>query len=290
MSAIVLWKRIPVIIRAVLIGFLVAGAGTTPWAILVNLNFKYVSFVPWAVPITAVYLWLFWRYLQGEGWPQSTAEIRKQICRANSLSDDTWSAALLAGIAGLVFIVLFQSVLSRMVAVPTQPSQHLPHVSILTLFFSVVMSAIVAGVAEEAAFRGYMQKPLEKRYGPLIALLVVGVAFGFAHFSHPKVTIAFMPYYLTVAAVYGMLAYLTNSVFPSMVLHAGGNMLSSLGFVMTRSMEEQVKAKSAPLIWETGTDTTFWISSGAALIVGTISVLAYRRLAIVARKESLIKN
>ena len=55
-----LWRRLPVIIRAGLTGLAAATAGTLPWALLVSLNAKYGSAVPWAVPPTALYLWLFW--------------------------------------------------------------------------------------------------------------------------------------------------------------------------------------------------------------------------------------
>src|ERR687898_274899 len=97
-----LWQRLPVILRAVLTGSIVAMAGTVPWALLVAANIKHWSAVPWAVPPTALYLWLFWRYVQGAGWPRSTAQARRTNCRANRLSDEVWGAALLAGVLGLV--------------------------------------------------------------------------------------------------------------------------------------------------------------------------------------------
>ncbi|HEV9036580.1 MAG TPA: type II CAAX endopeptidase family protein, partial [Puia sp.] len=201
-------------------GLVVAAIGTTPWAFLVGLNFKYASAVPWAVPVTAVYLWFYWRYFTGAwGPPRSNLEARKKLCRANALSDEVWGAALLAGVAGLAFIVVSQTVLDRMIRLPMQATDELPHVPVLMLFFSIIMGAIVAGVAEESAFRGYMQGPLERRHGPVVAILTVGVLFGFAHFSHPEVGFAMMPYYIIVATVYGMLAYFTNSILPSLVLH-----------------------------------------------------------------------
>ena len=38
------------------------------------------------------------------------------------------------------------------------------------------MQSIVAGVTEEAAFRGYMQSIIERRYGIVMAILVNGIA------------------------------------------------------------------------------------------------------------------
>ena len=85
-----LWQRLPVIVRAVLVGSTVSAAGILPWVFLVAWNQKWLMSVPWAVLPTALYLWLFWRYLQGAGWPQSTAEARRTGLRANRLSSDVW--------------------------------------------------------------------------------------------------------------------------------------------------------------------------------------------------------
>ena len=144
------------------------------------------------------------------------------------------------------------------------------------------MSAVVAGIAEESSFRGYMQGPIERRHGPVIAILVTGSLFGFAHFTHPEVTLILMPYYLAVAAVYGALAYLTNSILPSMVLHAGGNVLGAIDLFGGVVRSGRIGAP-APLIWETGADASFWISCFAALIVGAAAVWAYSALAKVVR-------
>lgn len=279
-----LWDKIPIIIRAIIIGFLVSAAGTTPWAVLVSLNLKFGSIFPWAVIITGIYLWFYWRYLQGAWWPKSTTEIRKKNCRANPMSDQVWGAAILAGISGLVFIVLFQAVLSRIVRLPTQAVQDLSHIPLLTLFCFVIMSGVVAGVAEEAGFRGYMQRPIEKRYGPVTAILVVGIVFGFAHFSHAEVTLVFIPYYITVSAVYGMLAYLTDSILPSMVLHTAGNILSSVGLLMQNNTQTHISPSPVKLIWESGADKEFWITSGAAFLTGAFVIWAYKILAAAVKK------
>ena len=65
---------------------------------------------------------------------------------------------------------------------------------------------------------------------------MTGSLFGFAHFTHPEVTLVLMPYYLAVAAIYGTLAYLTNSIWPSVVLHAGGNILGGDRLLRARSV------------------------------------------------------
>ena len=128
-----------------------------------------------------------------------------------------------------------------------------------------------------------MQGPIERRHGPAIAILLTGSVFGFAHFTHPETALILMPYYLAAAAIYGVLAYLTNSILPSVVLHAAGDVVSGLGLVAGGRAEWQASSRPTPLIWETGADASFWISCAAALVVGAVAFRAFAALAKVAR-------
>jgi membrane protease YdiL (CAAX protease family) len=130
-----------------------------------------------------------------------------------------WGPALFAGVVGLVSVLLLQRVLARLVALPDQQDLDPTKYPLVTMTLWVLMSAVVAGVTEEVAFRGYMQRPIEWRHGPVVAVLVTGVLFGLAHFTHPEVTLALLQYYLAYAAVYGTLDYLTDSILASVVLH-----------------------------------------------------------------------
>ena len=179
----VFWRRLPVVVRALLAGMAAAIAGTTPWALLVSENLEHWPTVPWAVPPTALLLWLYWRYLRGEGWPAATAAARRESCRANPVPDDAWGMAIFAGLLGLGALVLFLNVVNRMVRLPAQQMGDVGHVPVPTLFVFLIMSAIVAGVVEEAAFRGYMQGPIERHHGPALAIGVTGVSFGLLHFG-----------------------------------------------------------------------------------------------------------
>jgi membrane protease YdiL (CAAX protease family) len=265
-------------VRAVLTGFVVTAAGTLPWAALVSLNLKYMPEVPWAVPPTALYIWLYWKYVRGAGWPRLTSEDRRNNCRAHDLPGDVWPAAIGAGILGLVALVLFQSVYGRLVSLPTQASEDLSGVPTITLFVSLIMSAVVAGVTEESGLRGYMQRPLEQHYGPVVAILLTGVVFGFLHFTHREVTIVLLPWYMGVALVYGALAYLTNSILPCVVLHAGGNMLGAMQLLVTGRSEWQTSEIRQPLVWESGTDASFWISVLALGVMTAVAAFAYARI------------
>ncbi len=277
------WAQLPVIVRAIISGGLMATVGTVPWGLLAGLNLKHMPAVPWALIPAALFLWMFWRYARGDWWPRSTSEARRKSFRANSLPGEVWGAAMFAGVVGLVALVLMQRVMNRLVDLPQQQDGGLTKYPVLTVALLVAMGSVVAGVVEEGSFRGYMQGPIERRHGPVIAIVVTGLLFGFAHFTHPEVTVVLLPYYVAVAAVYGALAYFTNSIFPSMVLHAGGNMLAALDLFARGQSEWQASSSPAPLIWQTGTDASFWISLLAFLLVGSAAVWAYAGLAAVAR-------
>jgi membrane protease YdiL (CAAX protease family) len=145
------------------------------------------------------------------------------------------------------------------------------------------MASVVAGVVEETSFRGYLQKPIERLHGPVVAILITGTLFGLAHFTHPEVGIVLLPYYLAVAAVYGALASLTNSTFPSMVLHVAGNMFSYFGLFVRGRSEWQPSTTARPLIWQAGADVAFFRNLAALVVVGTLTVWAYTALARVVR-------
>jgi membrane protease YdiL (CAAX protease family) len=271
------WHSLPVVVRAILTGFIVTAAGTTPWAILASLNLKHWPEFPWAVPLTALYIWGFWKYVRGAGWPKSTAEARNKNCRAHDLSADAWAAAIGAGILGLWSLLLFQNIYGRLVTLP-MPTEDLSDVPVFTLVASLIMSAIVAGTTEESGLRGYMQRPLEQRYGPTVAILLTGTIFGLMHFTHREVTFALMPWYMGVALVYGALAYITDSIMPGVVLHAGGNMLGAIQLFGNGRSEWQTELTRKPLIWESGPDASFWITCVGFVVLTTATVWAYSML------------
>jgi hypothetical protein len=156
-----------------------------------------------------------------------------------------------------------------------------------TVFALLTMSAVVAGITEESGLRGYMQRPLEEHYGPVVAILVTGMMFGFLHFTHKEMTIALMPWYMGVALVYGALAYLTGSILPCVVLHAGGNILGAFLLLATGRAEWETTSVSKTLIWESGADAAFWLTVLGFGAVTTAAIWAYVGLARVVRNSRI---
>jgi membrane protease YdiL (CAAX protease family) len=283
-----LWQRLPVIVRAILAGVVVTAAGTLPWAFFVQANQLFWLRVPWAIVPTGLYLWIFWRYLKGEGWPSVTSQARRVSLRANTLSADAWGAALVAGMLGLMALLSLAGLLGRLVRMPSeaQPINVPPEMPSLTVFVLLLMASIVAGIVEEVGFRGYMQGPIERRHGPTVAILTTGVVFGLGHFlHHPDAVLPMLPFYLAAAAVYGGIAYLTNSILPSLVLHAGGDVFSLMRLWATGQPEWQLSAQPTPLVWDSGPDAAFWSYLAAFIVLGAFAVASYAALASATRSE-----
>jgi membrane protease YdiL (CAAX protease family) len=266
--------------EAVVIGMAVLIAGSIPKNLLFAANLKFLPGLPWAAVLTAGYLWLFWRYLDGHGPPESTRAARRDGLRANRLSGAVWTWALIAGAGGLVTLVLALRVANRLVVLPRQEFFDVTEVSVLTIVSLIVVGAVAAGIVEEASFRGYMQGAIERRYGPTIAILISGTVFGLAHYL--DVTPLLLPYYIAVAAIYGSLAWVTKSILPSIVLHTAGNVWSSSYLWQYGHAEWQATATPAPLVWEVGADGSFVRYVVAGLVAGGLTIAAYRQLARVA--------
>ena len=265
-----------IVVQAVVIGTMIVLVGTIPRNLLFAANLRYFTSVPWAVPLIAAYLWIFWWYLQGGGPPESTADERRASLRANRLSKRVWAWALLAGALGIASLVLVLRVVNRLVALPEQQLPDLSGVSDITVLSLILIAAPFAGVVEEAAFRGYMQGPIERRYGLPAAILITGTVFALVHLDFTPIL---WPYYVAAAAIYGTVTYLTNSILPAVVLHTSGNIYSNIDLWLHGQAEWQASQGPAALVWSTGADTSFWISLAALLAVCAGTAWAYLKLA-----------
>jgi hypothetical protein len=139
------------------------------------------------------------------------------------------------------------------------------------------MASIVAGVTEEAAFRGYMQGPIERRYGLAVAVLVTGTFFGLLHFpTHPAEVIWMLPYYIAVSAVYGGLTWAANSILPALVLHTVGDVVVLTRWWLTERPEWQIGPAPPSLVWESGIDSHFILAATASVAFVVATTVAYR--------------
>jgi membrane protease YdiL (CAAX protease family) len=278
------WQRVPIAIRALVIGAIVAAAATYPWAWLAAANMRDAPNVPWGALVMAAYLGAYLWYVTGRGWPASTAAFRRSNARVRGISSSAFGMAFIAGVFGLWSSVALLGLIRQLSHRPPPPPSNVVQLSPITVFSFVVMGSIVAGVVEEIAFRGYMQRPLERRYGPVAAILVTGLMFGLAHSSHTYWSLVLMPYYLAVGAVYGTMTYLTDSVIPSLTLHAVGDALEGL-FAVAATRPVIPSNNAAPPV--AGSTLALVVNVLVIAVTATAAILAFRGLASTVRDERL---
>lgn len=71
---------------------------------------------------------------------------------------------------------------------------------------------------------------------------------------------------------------MTNSTYPGMVLHAGGNLFSALGFFFQGRSEWELTASPPPTNWQGGPDPSFLANVAGLIVVGGAAAVAYRGL------------
>lgn len=275
------WRHVPVALRAVVTGAIVAAAATYPWAWLAAANMRHLPVVPWGPIVMLAYLWCFWQYVTGRGWPASTAAARRRLARVRPVSSSAFGMAIIAGIFGLWSSVALLRLIGKLTGRPSTGSADTGHLSAITILSFVLVGSLVAGVAEEIAFRGYMQRPLERRHGPVAAILVTGVAFGLAHGDHSYWSLASMPYYMAVGAVYGTMTYLTDSVVPALALHAIGDALDGL-LAVSGGSAARSSGGTAPVL---GPQSAMLVNVVVIVITASIAIWAFRALAAAVRHE-----
>jgi membrane protease YdiL (CAAX protease family) len=249
------WNWLPVIVRAIVLGWVLLTIGSTVTFLPLLGNLKFHPEIPWAFPMTVVVLAIYGAYFSGWGPPASTRDARKRLARSSLPSARIWRAAIPPMVFGIITLVALR-LLSPSLMPVRAPSVSIPLSSypLPTIIGALLSIAMIAAVTEEIAFRGYMQKPLEEAYGIVPAVLIVGIMFWVAHLDH-GITITHLPFQMSASIALGLLVYLTRSLIPAMIAHGAADILLQPAYLF-RHPEFVWKALSARPVWE-GVASTF---------------------------------
>jgi membrane protease YdiL (CAAX protease family) len=210
-------------VGAVLVGFVVLMLGGSVSGALMFANLKLAPTLPLFFPATVLWLWLFWRYVRGDGWPRSTSHRRRDWLLGGMPSPRVWVWALVAGGLALAAVMGIAFMTYRFAALPDAAYRApfevapFPPWTLVSIFAAV---ALTAAVVEEAAFRGYMLSGIRRGFGWAVGIGLVTILFYVAHLSHAYATLAFVPFFLAHGLVFGLLVFYTRSIVPGVVLHA----------------------------------------------------------------------
>jgi len=274
------WERIPIVARAIVVGFLVfAIVGSVAWTAIVIL-----IPAPWSIGAMAIVLWVYLRYVSGSWWPKATTESRRARFRATKLPMRVWKWSLIAALLAAVLLESSLVVAFRIIEFPAEAwalAYDFADAPIWQVWLFILMAALVAGITEEVGFRGYMQVPLEGRYGPAIGITIVSIVFVVAHLNQAWAGgggILIMLF--GISAVWGVLARVSGSLIPGIVSHTVAD-IANFSYWWT----DVAGAFDKRPISETGIDSHFilWIAVFVASLA--LFALAARRTA-AARQET----
>lgn len=125
--------------------------------------------------------------------------------------------------------------------------------SLSTFIVLIITASIIAPICEELIFRRLLLLPLRK-FGDGFAIVITSLIFGFTHGNFDQ-----LPYAFTVGLLLGLLAVNSNSVKPSMVLHALNNLLVTLGSYSTAVLGENEITLGLENGIGAGLNIAFWL-------------------------------
>src|ERR1700719_3307699 len=248
------WSRLPVSLRAIVSGLLIALVAANLWPVLL------VSVgVPLATISEAVFLSLYVWWAGGGGPPRKTQDSRAFAFRRRALSSTRWFWGIVAAVFFAVTIHAAIVLLFRFFPFPKEAFRHGYNFSFIPSlplkWLAVVVSATSAGICEETGFRGYMQRPIEQRHGAPIAILVSSLFFTLLHLNKTWATLGMVPIVFLAGLLLGLLAWSAGSLVPGMI----GHVMMDIGFFAYWWTGIAGDFTARP-ITETGVDVSFSIA------------------------------
>jgi uncharacterized protein len=212
----------------IVLGALIAVAGIAPWTMLAPLNARIRPDLPWAALSMAAFLALYVAWLNGAGWPRAWRDSRRYRLRLWRPTPSAWSRQGLGPTAALILLLALLYVLWIAMSASRPPPDLSAYPTTAYRVSVVIMGAVVSGLVEEVAFRGYLQSGLE-RFGAGTAILITSVVFALFHGVHGWQALLLLGPGLFIASVlFGMLAYHTGSIVPGIVVHVLGDLSHTL--------------------------------------------------------------
>jgi membrane protease YdiL (CAAX protease family) len=266
------WARIPLVIRAVAAGIAIGLIAANVWPVLL---------LSLGVPLAAVgellFLAVYVYWMTGGGPPESLRTVRAESFRAGGLSASQWLWGLIVAVAFAATIHAAIVVLFRIVPFPAATFHHGYDFSFIPTrplrWLACVISALSAGVCEETGFRGYMQRPIEKQYGPVIAIAISSLFFMLVHLNKDWSLIGMVPVVFGAGVLLGWLAYASGTlVFPMI-----GHTIMDIGLFSYWWTQIAGTFQQKP-VSETGVDGLFILECVALVLLIAITLGSVEKL------------
>ena len=264
------WMKLPLVLRSILSGFGVSSLGVGIW-VLLGTNIPSIWVV---VPMGAILI-LYWMYFSGKWKPINTQVFRRFCMRQTNLKRPVWIWGMLA--AFLLFILWHAGWILTFRFVEFQPeifktASFLNDLPAGSAWLIIIMASLVAGICEEIGYRGYLQAPLEQKYGPIVAISITSIVFIVIHLHQAWAGGILVQFFIMVFMI-GYLAYATNSLIPGIIAHVS---LDIINFSYWWS--DVIGTFERKPISMTGVDNHFIITVVVVLLSTIIFIVAIRKL------------
>jgi membrane protease YdiL (CAAX protease family) len=267
-----------VIVSAIVGGLLVGMVPANVWLLfLVVLKLPVPLAVAAELLFLAVYVW----WARGGGPPLQLRPLRADCFRKRSLSGAQWFWGIIAALSFAVTVHAAIALLFRFVAYPAAAFRSGYDISFVPTrqlqYLVCVISALSAGVCEEVGFRGYMQRPIEKRHGAFVAILVSSIMFTLLHLTKGWALIGMVPIVFGAGLLLGALARVGGTLWFGIL----GHWLMDIGLFLFWWTQVAGTFHELP-IWQSGMDRAFiWecAAFAAALVIvlrATVMLLRLR--------------
>ena len=270
-----LLSRVPVIVRAIITGLLVGMVAANIWPVfLLKLG------MPIAAAVEGLFLAIYVWWVAGVGPPKRWKAVRADNFRVRSLSGAQWFWGLTAAVSFAATIHAAMVVLFRLVPFPAEAFHHGYDFSFIPSrqmqWLACIVSALSAGVCEETGFRGYMQRPIENRHGPVVAILISSLLFMLLHLTKDWALIGMVPIVFGAGVLLGTLARASGTL----VFCILGHWIMDIGLFAYWWTQIAGTFNQRP-ISQTGMDQMFYGECGVfagALIVLLLATVRLMRL------------
>jgi len=140
-------------------------------------------------------------------------------------------------------------------------------------WLACIVSALSAGVCEEMGFRGYLQRPIEVRHGPMAAILVSSLLFMLLHLNKSWSLMAMTPIVFGAGVLLGVLARASGTLVFAML----GHWIMDIGLFAYWWTQIAGTFPQRPLS-ETGPEPTFFVELGVFAVVLATLLIAVSQL------------
>jgi membrane protease YdiL (CAAX protease family) len=227
--------------------------------------------VPLATVGELLFLAVYVYWAAGSGPPKNLRTVRADSFRVRRLSASQWCWGLIAAVTFAATIHAAIVVLFRIVSFPAAAFHHGYDFSFIPTrplqWLACVISALSAGVCEETGFRGYMQRPIEERHGPAIAIATSSLFFMLVHLSKDWSIIGMVPIVFGAGVLLGWLAHASGTLIFPMI----GHTIMDIGLFSYWWTQIAGTFAQRP-ISETGVDGVFILECAALVLVVAITL------------------